>query len=102
MTPEGEDNNPTFVFMVKTWPLYAKITLLVLLVYLLLYGFYIGQQILTPLGFAFLFAILLRPVEKKLILWKIPKIPAIIITLVVAILFVAALITFLSKQIASF
>ena len=88
--------------MVKTWPLYAKITLLILLVYLVLYGLYIGQDILAPLGFAFLFAVLLRPMEKKFIQWKIPKILAIVLTLVIAILVVAGLITFLSKQITSF
>lgn len=88
--------------MVKTWPLYAKITALILLVYLLLYGLYIGQDILAPLGFAFLFAVLLRPLEKKFIRWRIPKVLAIVLTLVIAILFVAGLVTFLSKQIASF
>ena len=88
--------------MVKTWPLYAKITALILLVYLVLYGLYIGQDILAPLGFAFLFAVLLRPLEKKLIQWRIPKVLAIIITLLIAILFVVGLVTFLSKQIASF
>ena len=88
--------------MVKTWPLYAKITILILLVYLVLYGLYIGQDILAPLGFAFLFSVLLRPVEKKLIVWGIPKIPAIVFTLIIAILIVAGLITFLSKQITSF
>ncbi len=52
--------------MIKTWPLYAKITILIFLIYLILYGLYIGQDIITPLGFAFLFSILLRPIEKKL------------------------------------
>lgn len=88
--------------MVKTWPLYAKITALILLVYLILYGLYIGQDILAPLGFAFLFAVLLRPLEKRLIKWKVPKVLAIVLTLVIAILFFAGLITFLSTQIASF
>ena len=88
--------------MIKTWPLYAKITILILMAYLVLYGFYLGQQILTPLGFAFLFAILLRPLEKKLIEWRVPKILAIIITLLIAILFIVALVTFLSRQIAFF
>src|ERR1044072_3589548 len=63
----GEDNNLYICFMVKTWPLYAKITILILLIYLVLYGLYIGQDILAPLGFAFLFAVLLRPMEKKFI-----------------------------------
>jgi predicted PurR-regulated permease PerM len=88
--------------MVKTWPLYAKITILVLLVYLILYGLYIGQDILAPLGFAFLFAVLLRPLEKRLINWHVPKILATIITVIIALLFVAGLVTLLSKQIASF
>lgn len=91
-----------FWFMIKSWPLYAKITVLILLVYLILYGLYIGQDILAPLGFAFLFAVLLRPMEKKFVQWHIPKILAIVITLVIAILFVAGLVTFLSKQISSF
>ena len=88
--------------MVKTWPLYAKITALILLVYLVLYGLYIGQDILAPLGFAFLFAVLLRPLEKKFIKWRVPKILAIVLTLLIAILFVAAIVTFLSQQITSF
>jgi predicted PurR-regulated permease PerM len=88
--------------MIKTWPLYAKITILILLVYLVLYGLYIGQDILAPLGFAFLFAVLLRPLEKRLINWRVPKILATIITVIIALLFVAGLITLLSKQIASF
>ena len=69
--------------MVKTWPLYAKITAVILLVYLVLYGLYIGQDILAPLGFAFLFAVLLRPMEKKFIQWRVPKILAIVLTLYV-------------------
>ena len=88
--------------MVKTWPLYAKITILVLFVYLILYGLYIGQDILAPLGFAFLFAVLLRPLEKRLINWRVPKIVATIVTVIIALLFVAGLVTLLSKQIASF
>ena len=88
--------------MIKTWPLYAKITILILLIYLVLYGLYIGQDILAPLGFAFLFAVLLRPLEKQFIKWRVPKILAIVFTVVIALLFVAGLVTFLSKQIASF
>ena len=88
--------------ILKTWPLYAKITCVIILVYLLLYGLYIGQQIITPLGFAFLFSVLLRPIEKKLIGWKFPKILAIVLSITFGILLIAALVTFLSKQTASF
>jgi predicted PurR-regulated permease PerM len=88
--------------MIKTWPLYAKITALVLLIYMILYGLYIGQDIIEPLGFAFLFAILLRPVEKRLLKLRCPKILAIIITMLIGILLVVSLVTFLSKQVGSF
>jgi predicted PurR-regulated permease PerM len=88
--------------MVKTWPFYAKITSLVLLVYLILYGLYIGQDIIEPLGFAFLFAILLRPLEKRLLKLGTNKIVAIVITILIGILCIVALVTFLSKQVGSF
>ena len=88
--------------MVKTWPFYAKITSLVLLTYMLLFGLYIGQDIIEPLGFAFLFAILLRPLEKRLLKIGCPKILSIIITIMIGLLILVALVTFLSKQIASF
>ena len=88
--------------MVKTWPVYAKITCVILLIYLLLYGLFIGQSIITPLGFAFMFSILLRPIEKKLIKWKVPKVLAIVISIALGIFCVAAIITFISKQTASF
>ena len=88
--------------MVKTWPFYAKITALVLLTYMLLFGLYVGQDIIEPLGFAFLFAILLRPLEKRLLKIGCPKILSIIITIMIGLLILVALVTFLSKQIASF
>ncbi|MEJ7625454.1 MAG: AI-2E family transporter [Ferruginibacter sp.] len=88
--------------MIRSWPLYAKITAIFFLVYMILYGLYIGQDIITPLGFAFLFSILLRPVEKKLIKWRCPRVLAIIITLLIAITVFILIITFLSTQIKSF
>jgi predicted PurR-regulated permease PerM len=69
---------------------------------MILFALYLGQDILAPLGFAFLFAVLLRPMEKRFIKWKVPKVLAIVFTLLIAILVVAALVTFLSKQIAGF
>ncbi len=88
--------------MLRTWPLYAKIALVIFLLYLLLYGLYLGQQIITPLGFAFLFAILLRPLEKRLVKMGLSDVLAIIISILVAIILIAALIVFLSKQITNF
>ena len=77
-------------------------TALLLFIYMVLYGFYISQQILTPLGFAFLFSVLLRPIEKKLLIWHVPKILSIILTILVGVIIVTAVITFISKQLGSF
>ncbi|MBA2248655.1 MAG: AI-2E family transporter [Chitinophagaceae bacterium] len=88
--------------MVKQWPFYAKLTILVILMYLIFYGFFIGQHIFLPLGFAFLFSVLLRPLEKRFLKWRVPKLLSIIITIVIGILCLAGLIMFLSHQISSF
>lgn len=82
-------------------PFYAKTALILLMLWLLLYGIYLGQTILLPLGFSFLFAVLLRPVEKKLMSWKIPRVPAIIMTLVLALAVVGGLGILVSSQTAS-
>lgn len=87
--------------MNQPFPFYAKTALILLMLWLLLYGVYIGQAILLPLGFSFLFAVLLRPVEKKLTDWKIPRVPAIIITLLLAIAVVAGVAMLISRQTAS-
>ncbi len=87
--------------MTQPLPFYAKTALILLLLWLLLYGIYVGQTILLPLGFSFLFAVLLRPVEKKLLSWKIPRVPAIIVTLVLALSVVAGLAMLVSSQTAT-
>ncbi len=88
--------------MNQTLPLYAKLALLLVFLYLLFYGIYLGQYILLPIVFAFLFAVLLRPLEVVLTRLRIPKVIAILLTVGIAILVVAGIISFLSTQIASF
>lgn len=82
-------------------PFYARAALVLLLIWLLLYGVYVGQGILLPLGFSSLFAVLLRPMEKKLLDWKIPRVPAIVITLLTAIALLVGLGMLVSSQTAS-
>jgi predicted PurR-regulated permease PerM len=48
--------------MNQSWPFYARFGLILLITWLLFYGIYIGQDILLPFGFAFLIAVLLRPI----------------------------------------
>src|ERR1700730_17962465 len=88
--------------MVRTWPLYAKLAMIMVFLYLLLYGIYLGQQIILPLGFSFLFAVLLRPLETAILRLRIPKVIAILLVILIAILVVAGVIIFISSQIASF
>lgn len=83
-------------------PYYAKMALVLLLLFLLVYIIYLGQGIILPLAFSFLFAILLRPVEIFLERCRVPRVGAILLTLFFAILFLYGLIDFISVQIASF
>ena len=86
----------------KELPFYLKATLILFGLVLLTYIFYTLGDILIPLAFAAFIAILLNPLVNRLQKWKVPKIPAIILSLLLAIVFVAALFYFLSTQIAQF
>jgi predicted PurR-regulated permease PerM len=84
------------------FPYYAKIAMILLALFLLFYGIYMGQDILLPLGFSFLFSILLRPLELFITRCRVPKAGAILLSILFAILFVYGIIDFISRQIASF
>ncbi|HEX6915998.1 MAG TPA: AI-2E family transporter [Chitinophagaceae bacterium] len=84
------------------FPYYAKLALILLTLFLLFYGVYLGQDILLPLGFAFLLSILLRPLELFITSCRVPKSAAILLSILFAVLFVYGIIDFISRQIASF
>ncbi|GAB3723301.1 AI-2E family transporter [Spirosoma lituiforme] len=65
-------------------------------------GIYLGQDILVPLAMAGLIAVLLRPIEKRLIRLGIHKVIAISLALLVAIIIVSAVTITLSMQISDF
>jgi predicted PurR-regulated permease PerM len=88
--------------MIRTWPLYAKLATILLFLFLLFYGIFLGQHILLPLGFSFLFAVLLRPLEVAILRLRVPRVIAILLVILIAILVVAGIIVFISSQIASF
>jgi predicted PurR-regulated permease PerM len=88
--------------MNSSWPFYARFALILLIIWLLLYGIYIGQDILLPFGFAFLIAILLQPVEKLFLRLKLPRVIAILTSLLIAFIFLFSLVSFISQQISSF
>jgi len=88
--------------MNQSWPFYARFALILITIWLVLYGIYIGQNILLPFGFAFLIAVLLQPLEKFFLRLKMSRVVAILITLIVAFTFLFGLVTFISRQINSF
>jgi predicted PurR-regulated permease PerM len=87
--------------MNQSWPFSARFGLILLTICLLLYAIYIGQDILLPFGFAFLIAVLLRPLEKFFTRLKVPQVLSILIALLITFIFIFALLTLLSYQIGS-
>ncbi|HVF96583.1 MAG TPA: AI-2E family transporter [Flavisolibacter sp.] len=82
-------------------PIYIKVAATLLALVLGIFILYILGDILIPLAFAVLIAILLNPLYVRLES-IMPKIPAILLTLLVATLFIAGLFYFLSTQISVF
>ncbi|OYU81295.1 MAG: AI-2E family transporter [Flavobacterium sp. BFFFF1] len=85
------------------FPFYARITLILLGLISVFYIFYISQDILVPVVFAFLFAILLRPV---MLFFKrtlhFPHVLAVIFTVLSFVIVVVGIVIFLSVQISDF
>jgi predicted PurR-regulated permease PerM len=85
----------------KEYPFYLKSTVILFGLVLLIYTFSVLGDILVPLAFAAFIAILLNPLCNRL-QKKMPKIPAILLTLFIAIICFAGLLYFLSSQIVQF
>ena len=83
------------------YPLYIKLPLILFGLVLATYILSALGDILIPLAFAVLIAILLNPLYVRMEK-NIPKVPAIIFSILLAILFVVGLFYFLSTQIAGF
>jgi predicted PurR-regulated permease PerM len=86
---------------VKEYPFYIKAPVILLGLVLLVYILDAVGSILVPFTFAGLIAILLNPLTNRLER-RLPKVPAIIISLLIAIALVAGLFYFLSTQIGLF
>ncbi len=88
--------------MIKKYPFYVRSTVvlfgLVLFVYCLLYL----REVLVPLSFSFMLAVLLNPLNNLFQKWKLPKVPAIIACLLIATLVFALVGYFLFSQMQSF
>jgi predicted PurR-regulated permease PerM len=88
--------------MLKKYPFYIKST--VILFGLVIFAFIIFtiRSILVPLSFGLMLAILLNPVVNILLKKKIPRLLAIAVALIAAIILFSAIGYFLATQIASF
>jgi predicted PurR-regulated permease PerM len=82
-------------------PSYVRLAFICILIFLFFYLIYLGQSILLPLGFAFLFAILLHPVEGFLTRHKVPRVLSILICLLLFVLVIFLLVSFVSSQVTS-
>ncbi|RYE28001.1 MAG: AI-2E family transporter [Sphingobacteriaceae bacterium] len=88
--------------LVKQYPFYLKSTTILFGISLFIMMLYMLADLLVPMAFSVLLAILLNPFYNRLKSWKIPKILAITITLLSLIVFIAAVLYFLSSQIVQF
>lgn len=87
---------------VKDYPFYLKSTVILFGLILLMYVFVQLTDILVPLAFAGFLAILLNPLSTWLQRLGLPKVLAIILSMLVLILGVLAVFYFLSTQIIQF
>ncbi|MEJ7559558.1 MAG: AI-2E family transporter [Pedobacter sp.] len=87
--------------MVKEYPFYIKVPVILLGIVISVYILLVLRDILVPLAFAALIAILLNPLSNRLEK-KLPKVLAIIVSMLIAILVVTGLLYFLSSQVAHF
>ncbi len=88
--------------LIKQYPFYLKATVILFGISLFVLMLYMLADLLVPIGFSILFAILLNPFYNRLRRWKIPKILGISLTLLTMIVFIFAILYFLSSQMIQF
>ncbi len=86
----------------QAYPFYIKAPMIIIGVYLFFYILFLLQDIFIPFAFAGLIAILLNPIYNRLQKWKINKVVAISLTILIAFIVLGAVLLFLSSQIAQF
>lgn len=85
-----------------SFPFYAKFSFNLLTIVLLGLIIFLGQDIFMPLCFAIVLAFLLLPINKWLVKIGFPQVPAMIISIMVAVLLIGTIVYFLSTQLAHF
>ncbi len=85
-----------------TIPFYVRMSHVAICLLSLFFVLYIGKEIVVPLLYAGVFAILLNPVVNRLHGWGLNRIISIFLVVLLAFLLVAVMVYFLSMQIAQF
>lgn len=83
-------------------PLFVKISLVLISVAIIVVALELGDSLLVPLCFSFLFALLLHPLCNKLESLRLPRVLAIFICLITVMISVGVLLYFISSQLLSF
>ena len=88
--------------MLKKYPFYLRAT--VILFGLVLCSFALAnlRGILIPFSFALFLAVLLNPLTDRFLIWGIPKVPAIALSLIIAIVVISGVWYFLATQVMHF
>lgn len=86
----------------KEYPFYLKVTVILFGIVLFSYILFTISDILIPLAFAVIIAILLNPVYIRLRRWKIPQVVAISLTLLFAVIVLGSIFYFLGTQLSLF
>ena len=84
------------------FPFYARLPLIFISLFAIIYALYIAQDILTPILMATIFAVLLNPIVNYLESKKINKFIAITFTVFIGLLIISGLLFFLISQATSF
>ena len=88
--------------MTHSDPFYKKSTIILLGIILLIYVLFTLADILVPIAFSLLLAILLNPLNSRFRRKGIPEIPSILLTLFIAIAVLGVILYLLSSQIMQF
>lgn len=86
----------------KQYPFYLKATVILFGLSLVVLVLYMLADLLVPIAFSVLLSILLNPLYNRFRRLKIPKILAISLTLLLMVVFVGAILYFLSSQMIQF
>jgi AI-2 transport protein TqsA len=97
-----EGISPGKIALEQDYPFYIKATMVLLGLSLFIYILVLLREILVPVCFAGLIAILLNPLVNLFMKWRIPKPVSIMIALLTAVFIFAGLMFFLSSQVSHF